>query len=46
MAEARQRHDWSIASSVMALLASVHRDPKKRRAFKPSDFDQIGRAHV
>ncbi len=39
MAEARQRHDWSIASSVMALLASVHRDPKKRRAFKPSDFD-------
>ena len=39
MAEARRRHDWSIASSVMALIASVHRDPKKRRAFKPSDFD-------
>ena len=43
MAEARQRHDWSIASSVMALLASVHRDPKKRRAFKPSDFDPFTR---
>jgi hypothetical protein len=43
MAEARQRHDWSIASSVMALLASVHRDPKKRRAFKPSDFDPFAR---
>jgi len=39
MAEARQQHDWSIASSAMALLANVHRDPKKRRAFKPSDFD-------
>jgi len=43
MAEARQRHDWSMASSVMALLASVHRDPKKRRAFKPSDFDPFAR---
>ena len=43
MAEARQRHDWSIASGVMALLASVHRDPKKRRAFKPSDFDPFAR---
>jgi len=43
MAEARQRHDWSIASSAMALFANVYRDPKKRRAFKPSDFDPFVR---
>ncbi|MCC5786884.1 MAG: hypothetical protein JJU33_09305 [Phycisphaerales bacterium] len=39
MAEARQRHDWQIASSVLALLANCHRDPKKSRAFRPGDFD-------
>jgi len=39
MSEGRQRHDWSIASAVMAVLANIHRDPKRSRPLKPADFD-------
>lgn len=39
MAEIRQRHDWSRTSSLMALVANIHRDPRKHRAFRPGDFD-------
>ena len=39
MAEARCRDEWGRASALMALLANVNRDPKKGRAFRPSDFD-------
>jgi hypothetical protein len=39
MAEGRQRHDWSLISALMTLLANVHRDPRKHRAFRPRDFD-------
>jgi hypothetical protein len=39
MADARQKHDWSMTSSLMALIANAHRDPKKHRPFKPADFD-------
>ena len=39
MAEARERSEWSRASTVMALIANANRDPKKTRAFKPADFD-------
>jgi len=28
-----------MTSEVMALLANCHRDPKKTRAFRSSDFD-------
>ncbi|MEP0846069.1 MAG: hypothetical protein HRF50_04510 [Phycisphaerae bacterium] len=31
MARERQRAEWSRTASLLALLASVHRDPKKRR---------------
>jgi hypothetical protein len=41
MAEARQHDLWNYASAVMALLANIHRDPKKGRAFKPIDFHPI-----
>jgi hypothetical protein len=44
MAEGRQRHDWSIASALMTLIANLHRDPKKHRALKPRDFDPFSRA--
>ncbi len=30
---------WSHTSAIMALVANVNRDPKKGRAFQPSDFD-------
>jgi len=38
MAEARLEDEWNHTSAVLALLANVHRDPKKRRAFRPEDF--------
>lgn len=41
MAEARQRHDWSIAAAVMSVIANANRDPKRSRPFKPADFDPI-----
>jgi hypothetical protein len=43
MAEARTRDDWGRISSLMALLANCNRDPKKSRAFRPSDFDPFNR---
>ena len=38
MAEARVRDQWARTSSVMALIANTHRDPRKGKPFKPSDF--------
>jgi hypothetical protein len=38
MAEGRGRAAWDIASSLMALVANCHRDPK-RRPFRPRDFN-------
>jgi len=39
MAEARGRDNWAHTSAVLALVANVNRDPKKTRAYRPSDFD-------
>jgi hypothetical protein len=41
MAEARQFDLWNYASSVMALLANLQRDPKKGRALRPQDFHPL-----
>lgn len=38
MAEARQREQWNHTSSLLALLANCHRDPKKTRPYKPAQF--------
>lgn len=43
MAEARMRDEWARTSSVLALIANAHRDPKKTRAFKPGDFDPFAK---
>jgi len=43
MAEARTRDAWNRSACVMALLANLHRDPKKRRPFNPSDFHPMDR---
>ena len=43
MAEGRQRADWARMSSLMALLANCHREAKRSRAFRPSDFDPFAR---
>ena len=43
MLDGKQRHDWSIASGVMALVANIHRDPKRSRRLNPSDFDPFAK---
>lgn len=39
MAEARVRDEWRRTSSLMALTANCHCEPKKSKAFRPADFD-------
>lgn len=41
MAEARQRDHWSHTSAVLALLANIHRDPKKAGRYTPDDFNPL-----
>ncbi|HNO80606.1 MAG TPA: hypothetical protein PKN33_21370 [Phycisphaerae bacterium] len=43
MAESRTRDAWGRTSSLMALLANCNRDPKKTRAYRPSDFDPFSK---
>src|SRR5690606_37726841 len=37
LAEGRQTEQWNHTSAVLAMLANVHRDPK-RRSYQPADF--------
>ena len=39
MAESRGRFAWGIASSVMALMVNLQRDPRKGQPVRPSDFN-------
>jgi hypothetical protein len=42
MVEARRTDQWNHTASLLALLASIHRDPKKRRApFTPAEFHPL-----
>ncbi|GJQ30435.1 MAG: hypothetical protein HBSAPP03_23190 [Phycisphaerae bacterium] len=43
MLDGRQRHDWSIAASLMAVIANTNRDPKRSRRLNPSDFDPFSK---
>jgi hypothetical protein len=38
MADGHQTDAWNHTAALLAMLANTHRDPKKTRAFKPSDF--------
>lgn len=38
MAEGRIRESWNHTAALLALLANVHRDPRKGRALGPADF--------
>jgi len=44
MAEAKSRQAWNHTSAILAMLANVHRDAKKTRAFRPADFHPHRRA--
>ncbi|MGV3483370.1 MAG: hypothetical protein ACO1RT_03000 [Planctomycetaceae bacterium] len=42
MADGLRHHDWGQTSSMMAMLAEVHRDRKKRsRSFKAEEFNPL-----
>jgi hypothetical protein len=41
MAQARQVENWNHTAALLAMLANVHRDPKKGRALKPADFHPL-----
>jgi len=45
MAEGHGRDVWGPLSVLCALIGNAHRDPKKGRAFKPSDFDPYDKQH-
>lgn len=38
------KDEWARTGSLMALLANCHRDPKRSRAYRPSDFDPFARS--
>ena len=42
MAEGHARDEWNRLSTLLALTANCHRDPKKGRALRPDDFDPFG----
>ena len=46
MAEGHGRDEWGRMSVLCALIGNAHRDPKRGRAFRPSDFDPFGRARL
>ena len=39
MTDGRGRMEWGRVSSLMAIIANVHRDPKRQRLSKPADFN-------
>jgi hypothetical protein len=42
MADARRRDGWQHTSAVLAMLANVHRNPKKKpQPFTPSEFNPL-----
>lgn len=38
MAEARSQVQWHHTAALLALIANCHRDPRRHRAYEPSDF--------
>jgi hypothetical protein len=42
MADARRRDEWQHTSAVLAMLANVHRNPKKKpQPFTPAEFNPL-----
>jgi hypothetical protein len=41
MFEGLREQAWSHTSSIMALIANLHRDPKKSQPFHPHDFNPL-----
>lgn len=43
LGEAHSREAWNHTAALMALIANCHRDPKKGRAFRATDFHPSAR---
>ena len=43
MADGRSRDEWGRMSSLLAVLANCHRDPKRSREYRASDFNPHAR---
>mgnify|MGYP005801950657 CR=1 FL=1 len=43
MAESRERSEWNRLSSLLALIANCHRDPKKHSSARPEQFNPYAR---
>jgi hypothetical protein len=44
MAEGKAKDRWQHTSVVLSMLANCHRDAKKTKPFKPSDFDPFSQS--
>ncbi len=43
MADAAINERWNHTAALMAMLANIHRDAKRHKAFKPADFHPLAR---
>ena len=46
MGEARSQMLWSHTSSVLAMLANIHRDAKRSKIYHPSDFNPHAKKRI
>jgi hypothetical protein len=46
MGEARSQMLWSHTSSVLAILANIHRDAKRSKIYHPSDFNPHAKKRI
>jgi len=46
MGEARSQVLWNHTSSVLAMLANIHRDAKRSKIYHPSDFNPHAKKRV
>ena len=46
MGEARSQVLWNHTSSVLAMLANIHRDAKRSKIYQPSDFNPHAKKRV
>jgi hypothetical protein len=46
MGEARSQVLWNHTSSVLAMLANIHRDAKRAKVYHPSDFNPHAKKRI
>ncbi len=46
MGEARSQILWNHTSSVLAMLANIHRDTKRPKVYHPSDFNPHAKKRI